>query len=47
MEEGLYIPVNVDFYSSEDNINTNIKLKNCVINEPIDNAEFTIGVKQR
>ena len=47
LEEGLYIPVNVDFYSNEDNINTNIKLKNCVINEPIDNAEFTIGVKQK
>ncbi len=45
LEEGLYIPVDIDVYSSKDNIDAEIKLRNCVVNEPIDNSEFSISGK--
>ena len=43
LEEGLYIPVDMEVYSQEDKISANIKLKNCVINQPIEDSTFTIN----
>jgi tetratricopeptide (TPR) repeat protein len=40
VKDNLYIPENVDLYSADDKLSSNIKFMNCVINKPLESGTF-------